>query len=461
MGCCATVERPSGKVLSMDALASPSDLKLDFKYVIIGAGNAAGYAAKEFVESGMLKAGELCIIGSEKFLPYERPALTKGYMKGKADLPLFNTCAALRDRHEQKWYDSNGICVLTNTTVSDVNLKNKMIKTKNGREIKFEKCLAATGGRAIRLSDFNQPGAELDGIFYIRSYLEAKTLRTRLEEGKREEHIVIVGGGYIGTEMADCIVHYNFQSVTMVCSGEYIIDRVFPPEIAKIYEKALTERGITLLKGTRVSGFEGDGGKVNTVLLNNEQTLKADIVIVGVGGRANTELFQNQVDMEMRGIKVDGQMRSSVDDVYACGDIATFPIKCYGEMNRLEHVRSARATAMQAARSMLGIEQKDIDLVPVFYSRFFDLDWEMYGKKTGRTFLFGLNPDSIDQKQFGCVWLDNENRLFGVLMQGTSKEDGKRLEELVRKQDVVPGKLLESGATDELKAYILGGNSRL
>jgi len=431
-----------------------SNLDFDFKYVVIGAGNAAGYAAQEFVDQGKLGKGELCIIGDEPELPFERPALTKGYMKGGAKLPGFNTCASIRKSHNQDWYDEQGIVLMTNTTVIDVDLKEKLISTKDGKKIKYGKCLAATGARPIYLSDFNVPGSKLDGLYYIRSYVQAKALLTRLEEAKSNEQVVIVGGGYIGTEMAAAIIHHNLTDIKMVFPEECVVERVFPQEVAQVYEDALTSKGVKLLKsGKMVDGFEGKDGTVDTVVLKDGEKLHADLVVVGVGARPNMELFKGKVEEEKRGIKVDGQMKSSVDDFYACGDLATFPIKVHGETNRLEHVRAARETARQAARSMMGLEQPDLDFLPVFYSRIFNFAWEMVGKKTDKALLFGLGPNR--GSKFGCVWLYNDNRLSGVLLEGGSKDDKQNIADLARKQEALPAELLEADASEKLMAYVL------
>jgi len=431
-----------------------SNLNFDFKYVVIGAGNAAGYAAQEFVEKGKFEKGELCIIGDEPELPFERPALTKGFMKGGAKLPGFNTCAAIRDSHNQDWYDKHGIVLMTNTTVTDVDMTAKQIKTKDGKTIKYGKCLAATGARPVYLSDFKVPGSDLSGLYYIRSYVEAKALLTRLEEAKSSEEVVIVGGGYIGTEMAAAIIHHHLTDIKMVFPEKCIVERVFPQEIAQVYEDALTSKGVKLLKnGKMVNGLEGKDGTVDTVVLKDGEKLHADLVVVGVGARPNMELFKGKVEEEKRGIKVDGQMKSSVDDFYACGDLATFPIKCHGENNRLEHVRAARATARQAARSMMGIDQPDLDFLPVFYSRIFNFGWEMVGKKTDNTLLFGLGPNR--GSKFGCVWLYDDNRLSGILLEGGSKADKENIAALARKQEALPAELLSADASEQLMAYVL------
>jgi len=433
----------------------PKNENYKFKYVIIGAGNAAGYAAKAFVDSGMLGKRELCIIGKDSLLPFERPALSRGFMLGHATRPGFNTCAAQREPHQQDWYDTHGIILMTSTTVSDVDLKNKVIKTKCGKEVQYEKCLAATGARPVYLTDFKLPGAELAGLFYLRSYAQAKALRMRLEEAKSDEEVVIVGGGYIGSEMAESVLHHNLKNITLVFPGDSIIGRVFPPKFARVYEDALLSRGVELLKGKRVSGLEGEDGRVTTVVLNDGSKLHADIVIVGVGARVNNELFIDKVEFEARGIKVDGQMKSSVEDFYACGDVATFPVKCHGNIQRLEHVKAARQTSQHAARAMLGIEQDDIDFLPIFSSGLFYLSWEMYGKKADKEIFFGFGPDKEVSEQFGCVWLTNDNELKGILITGASKDKRARLEELARKQEAIPLELLEADASEKLLSYVL------
>jgi len=201
--------------------------------------------------------------------------------------------------------------------------------------------------------------------------------------------------------------------------------------------------------------LEGEDGRVTTVLLNDGSKLHADIVIVGIGARVNNELFIEKVEFEAGGIKVDGQMKSSVEDFYACGDVATFPVKCHENIQRLEHVKAARQTSQHAARAMLGMQQDDIDFLPVFSSGSFDLSWEMYGKKTEKEIFFGFGPDKEVGKHFGCMWLTNDDRLSGILITGASKDKRARMEELARKQEAIPNELLEADASEKLLSYVL------
>lgn len=432
---------------------------LEFKYVIVGAGNAAGYAAKEFVDSGRLKAGDLCLIGSEPVLPYERPALSKGFMLGKANLPGFNTCAAAKQSNKQDWYDKHGITTMIPTTIEKIDFAKKCCLTSDNKKITYGKLLLATGASVVRLTDFKVPGADLNNIFYLRDHADGMTLRNKIEAcDKANIKVVLVGGGYIGTEMAAALLSAGLKKITMVFPEDRIVSRVMVPELAAVYEGALSTKGATIMKGVMVNGFEGESGNVTKVLLKDGQKIDADMVVVGVGARPNTKIFQDELKMDQRGVQCDDQMKTSVDDVYACGDIATYPIQCHNMVARLEHVRSARATAQHAARSMLGFKQSGIDFLPVFYSRIFDFSWEMVGKMTNAALLFGVkkNEDGsmTTEKKFGCVWTGPGNSLAGVFLESGTAEEKANIAKLAREQDPIPGACL--GDPEKLKRYILG-----
>eukprot|EP01084_Bolivina_argentea_P053419 98060_1 len=132
-----------------------SESKDNFEYVIIGGGNAAGYACKEFVDLGINKSSTICMISSEHVLPYERPALSKGFLlKKDLKLPTFNTCAFIKQRNEMKYYDENNITVKLSTTVIEIDYKNKIITTNNNKSIKYNELLLSTGCSAFKFSDF-------------------------------------------------------------------------------------------------------------------------------------------------------------------------------------------------------------------------------------------------------------------------------------------------------------------
>jgi len=422
----------------------------DFKYVIIGAGNSAGYAARELVKSRRLMRGELCIIGTEPVLPYERPALSKKFLMGKTDLPTFNTCAAFKESNRQDWYDKHGIILMTNTTVTSINTELRLLRTNDGKEIKYQKCLAATGARPTYLK---VPGAALTGIHYLRTYAQANNLLTQLRTAKTSDQVVVLGAGFIETEIATAVLHHNVRHVTIVFPEACIGTGQLPPQIASVYEDALVSRGVKLIRNENVTEFGDVQGMIRSVCLSHGQKLPADLVIVGGETRPNTDIFQGKVALDKGGIKVDGKMRSSVDGLFACGDVASFPVRCYRERCRLEHVRAARVTAMQAARSMLDVEQKDIDFVPVYYWRIFDFSCEIYGRATEHVHCFGIEPEV--GSHFGCVWVTSSGEVSGVLIDGASLEAKKKISRLVRQKKVLCPELLEADQSAALLVYIL------
>jgi len=422
----------------------------EFKYVIIGAGNSAGYAARELVKSGQLLRRHLCIIGTEPVLPYERPALSKKFLMGVTDIPDFNTCAAFKESNRQDWYDKHGIILMTNTTVTSIDTQAKMLRTINGNLIKYQKCLAATGARPIYPK---VPGAELTGIHYLRTYVQANNLRTQLKTAKSSDQVVIVGAGFIATEISAAVLHHKLRNVTLVFPEAFIGKGQLPPQIATVYENALLSRGVKLVRNECVVEFGGENGIIRSVCLSDGQKLPADLVVVDCETQANSDIFEGKVVMDKGGIKVNAKMKTSADDLFACGDVATFPVRCYRERCRLEHVRAARVTAMQAARSMLDVEQKDIDFIPVYYWRIFDFSCEIYGRSTKHVHYFGF--DSEVRSTFGCVWVTNSREMSGVLIDGASLEAKKKISRLLRQKEVLCRELLEADQSAALMVYIL------
>jgi len=323
-----------------------------YKYVVLGGGNSAGYVAKQFVELGGEK-GELAIVGKESVAPYERPALSKAFLFADppARLPGFHTSVGGGgERQSKEWYDQHGIDLLLGKEVEEADLKSKTLKTTKGEEIKADNLILATGCGAVILSKL--PGADLKNIFYLREHDEALELYDGLKAAKGKD-VVVVGGGYIGMEVAAAanIIGCN---VKMIFPDPYFMPRLFTPEIAEFYEKFYHDKNIEIVKHVKCTGFEGSDSVSRVVLEDKDgkkSTVSADAVIVGVGSRPNTKLFDGQVDFEMGGISVDPYMQTSLDGVYAIGDIATFPLKLYGnKMFRAEHVGHARQSASQVMK---------------------------------------------------------------------------------------------------------------
>lgn len=412
-----------------------------FKYVIVGGGVAAGYAAREFSKQG-LKPGELAIISREPVPPYERPALSKGYinLENKASLPGFYVCAGSGgEKQFPQWYKDNGIELLLDTEIVKADLASKTLVSGTGQVFKYQTLVAATGSSVTRLSDFGVEGADAKNIFYLRELLDADELVTAMNV-KANGKAVVVGGGYIGLELSSALKVNNME-VTMVYPEPWCMPRLFTAGIASFYEGFYANKGINIVKGTVAAGFNTNSdGEVTEVILKDGRTLEADIVIVGVGARPIISLFKGQVEEDKGGLKTDAFFRTSVPDVYAVGDIATFPMKLYNDMRRVEHVDHARKSAEQAVKAIKAAEEgnsiPEYDYLPYFYSRAFNLSWQFYGDNVGETVLFGDNDPTSAKPKFGSFWI-KDGKLIGAFLEGGSPDENKAIAKAAREQPFV------------------------
>ncbi|KAK6126407.1 hypothetical protein DH2020_039857 [Rehmannia glutinosa] len=349
-----------------------------FKYVILGGGVAAGYAAREFANQGV-KPGELAIISKEAVAPYERPALSKAY--------LF----------------PEGISLILGTEIVKADLASKTLISAAGETYKYQTLIIATGSTVIRLTDFGVQGADAKNIFYLREIDEADELVEAIK-AKKNGKAVVVGGGYIGLELSAAL---------------------------------------------RINNF--DVSMVTDVKLKDGRVLEADIVVVGVGGKPLTTLFKGQIEEEKGGIKTDSFFKTSVPDVYAVGDVATFPMKLYDEIRRVEHVDHARKSAEQAVKAIFASEHgksiSEYDYLPYFYSRAFDLSWQFYGDNVGETVLFGDSKPTSPTHKFGSYWI-KDGKVVGAFLESGTPEENKAIAKVARVQP--PVESLDQLATEGL-----------
>ncbi|KAJ0976754.1 hypothetical protein J5N97_012228 [Dioscorea zingiberensis] len=412
-----------------------------FKYVILGGGVAAGYAAREFAKLGV-EPGELAIISKEAVAPYERPALSKAYLfpQGYARLPGFHVCVGSGgERLLPEWYTEKGIELILSTEIVKADLASKTLTSASGATFIYDILIIATGSTVIKLSDFGVEGANANNIFYLREIDDADKLVAAIQ-AKKDGKAVIVGGGYIGLELAAAIKINNYD-VTMVYPEPWCMPRLFTSGIAAFYEGYYANKGIKIIKGTVAVGFDSDSnGDVTTVKLKDGRVLDADIVVVGVGGRPLTTLVKGQLVEEKNGIKTDAFFETSIPGVYAVGDVATFPMKLYNELKRVEHVDHARKSAEQAVKAIKAKEEgktvEEYDYLPYFYSRAFDLSWQFYGDNVGDTVLFGDNDPASPKPKFGSYWI-KDGKVVGAFLEAGTPEENKAIAKLARVQPKV------------------------
>lgn len=331
--------------------------------IIIGAGHAAGQAAASLRQEGY--EGTITIIGEERQLPYQRPPLSKQYLSGEQGMDR----VLLRPA---KFYADKNVEVRTELRVEQINPAEHTVTTATGETLSYDKLILATGSRPRKLQI---PGSDLAGIHYLRTVDDVDAIRADMGAGKK---IVIVGGGYIGLEVASVCVEADME-VHVLEMESRILQRVTTAEMSAYYHQLHSSRGVNLHTETMVSGFEGDG-RVTRVLCGDD-SFEADLVIVGIGIVPNVELAEHAGIACDNGILVNERCETSAADVYAAGDCSNHPNPTMGRRLRLESVPNAMEQARVSAANICG-KPKVYDAVPWFWSDQYELKLQMVGFST-------------------------------------------------------------------------------
>lgn len=352
--------------------------------VIIGAGHAAGQAAASLRQAKF--EGPITIIGDETHVPYQRPPLSKQYLAG----------TQLADKvylRAEKFYADKDIQLMLDTRATQIDPSTKTINLDNGETIAYEKLLISTGSRPRKLSI---EGSELSGIHYLRTMDDVDGIRADVKPGA---NLVIVGGGYIGLEVAAVGIELG-MNVHVLEMEERILQRVTTTEMSAYYHKLHTDRGVHIHTRTGVTGFAGNGS-VEKVLCGDE-SFDADIVIVGIGIIPNTEIAEEAGIHCDNGIVVDDHCRTSDPNIYAAGDCTNHPNPLMNKRLRLESVPNAMDQARVSTANMLG-DDKVYAAIPWFWSDQYELKLQMVG--------FSADGDSqvlrgdMDTHQFAIFYL--------------------------------------------------------
>jgi len=352
--------------------------------VIVGAGHAAGQAAASLRQDGY--DGEIVIIGDEPHIPYQRPPLSKQYMSGEHGIER----VYLRP---QKFYEDKNIVLKIGVRVESIDTAARQVTTSDGETIDYEYLLLSTGGRVRQLP---VPGADLEGIYYLRTITDVDAIRAELTPGRT---LVIVGAGYIGLEVASVAVEHGL-TVHVLEMESRVLQRVTTPEMSEYYHKLHSSRGVQIHTSTTVTGFEGDG-RVSRVLCG-DQTIDADIVIIGIGIIPNVEIAQAAGIECSNGIVVDDHCRTSDPYVYAAGDCTNHPNPLLDRRLRLESVPNAMEQARVAAANICGGD-KVYASIPWFWSDQYELKLQMVGfSSDGDT---QVVRGDMDKNQFAVFYL--------------------------------------------------------
>ena len=380
-----------------------SDRTVD--HVLIGGGLAAGNCARWLRQSGA--EGSILLVGREPDLPYDRPPLSKGYLKGSEQ----RSDASFR---EASWYEEQNIEVLTRTSAMKLDTSARTVTLSNKQQVGFETALVATGANVRRL---NVPGAELEGIHYLRTFGNSDAIRQDAA-GKR---VVLIGGSYIASEVAATLTELGSQC-TMVMMEPVALSRTFGTGPGRWFHDLLVSHGITLHGEEELDHFEGADGRVTTVVTKSGRSIDADAVIIGAGVMPDVMLARSAglALGETGGVLTDSRLQTSVPGIYAAGDIAEYESVVHGGRRiRVEHWDVAFNHGKTAALNMLG---KDVphDAVPYFFS---DLsDWaaiEYVGP--ARDWDREVTRGSLDDGAFTVFYLTG-GKVSGALTVGRSDD---------------------------------------
>ena len=392
------------------------------RVVIIGAGQAGGQAAYSLRLGGF--AGGITLVGDEAAPPYQRPPLSKAYLKGELEAERLFLKPA-------DYYAEHDVDLITADAASAIRLGDHEVTLAGGRTLAWDRLVIATGARPRKLA---LSGADLQGVSELRTLADVDRIRTAAVAGAR---LVVVGAGYIGLEAAAVGAQLGMK-VTVLEALPQVLSRVAGPEIGAFYTRIHREAGTDVRLGVRIEGFEGIGS-VSGVRLAGGEIVPADFVLVGVGVLPNLELAREAGLVCGNGIVVDAAMRTSHPDVFAVGDVAWRPLVHYGREGRLESVHNAIEGGKLAAAAIMGLPPPPIE-VPWFWSDQFDLKLQTVGLWTGadETVVRG-DPGT---RAFAVFYL-KEGRVIAVDAVNSPPEFvvGKKL--VAAKAKVAPGELVD------------------
>jgi 3-phenylpropionate/trans-cinnamate dioxygenase ferredoxin reductase component len=366
----------------------------DRTFVIVGASLAGAKAAETLRAEGFDE--RVVLIGAEDERPYERPPLSKDYLRGEAERATVYV-------HPEGFYAEHDIELRLGRTAVSLNVAGRELALDDGERLRYDRLLLATGAEPRRLSI---PGGELDGVLYLRSVADCDALRGRLDRGGA---VVVIGAGWIGAEVA-ASARQRGLDVTVIDPLTVPLERVLGTEVGAVYRDIHLDHGVQMLLGTSVEAFEG-GTAVERVRTSDGRELECDFVVVGVGVQPRTGLAAQAGLAVDNGILVDEHLQTGAPGVFAAGDVANAHHPFYGERIRVEHWANALHQGPVAARAMLG-EPDVYDRLPYFFSDQYDVGMEYAGfARTWDRVIFRGDPAT---REFIAFWLSGNRVVAGM-----------------------------------------------
>jgi 3-phenylpropionate/trans-cinnamate dioxygenase ferredoxin reductase component len=363
-------------------------------FVIVGAGMAGGKAAETLREEGF--DGKVVLLGAEPHRPYERPPLSKDYVRGEAEQPAWL-------QEDAGWYAQNDVELRTDSVVQSIDAGERAVVLSGGERVGFDRLLIATGAEPRRLP---VDGADLEGVHLLRTIEDSDAIRASFDAGGR---LVVIGGGWIGCEVA-ASARQKGMDVTIVEPLELPLLRVLGPELGGFYRDVHAAQGVDLRFGGGVEAIEGSG-RVERVRTSDGTTIDCSAVVVGIGVAPRTELVKDIARVD-NGILTDASLQTSVDGVYACGDVANAEHPLFGRRVRVEHWANALEQGPAAARAMLG-QDVSYEKIPYFFSDQYDVGMEYAGLHDPGSDELVIRGD-MASREFIAFWLRGDKLVAGM-----------------------------------------------
>jgi 3-phenylpropionate/trans-cinnamate dioxygenase ferredoxin reductase component len=396
-------------------------------YLLVGGGLAAANCARWLRDEGA--DGSVLLVGREPDPPYNRPPLSKGYLQSKESREevLFRP---------DDWWQEQGIELMLRTSVMKLDPNERVATLSTKEEVEFDKALVATGSNVRRL---RVDGCDLDRIYYLRAFANSDAIRA---EGARAERVVLIGGSYIGTEVAASLTWAHGVKCSMVMLENVTHEHSYGAKVGGFFQRVLEDHGVEVYGGQELERFEGSGGRVRKVVTKSGFELECDAVVIGAGVIPDTTLAA-QAGLELGeagGVKCSSGLESSVPGIFAAGDICEYDSPVHGRPMRIEHWDVAFNQGKTAALNMLG-RGVEHDVVPYFFSDLADWSWMEYvGPGSGDTVVRG----SLDDGDFTAFYLDG-GRVTAALTVGRSDDLEAARRFIVERASPDPAALVDEG----------------
>jgi 3-phenylpropionate/trans-cinnamate dioxygenase ferredoxin reductase subunit len=365
---------------------SPSE-----RVLIVGASLAGAKAAETLRAEGF--DGGVTLVGAEPGLPYERPPLSKDYLRGESD-------ASKAWVHPREFYRDQEIELRADTEVTALDLGARTATLASGDRLEWDRLLLTVGAEPRRLP---LPGVDLEGVHYLRTIADSDAIRARIQAGGR---MVVIGAGWIGSEVA-ASARQGGMEVTLLDRFEVPLEGVLGPEMGRLFADLHRDHGVEIVGGAAVEAIEGDG-RAERVRLGGGRTIDCDAVVVGVGVAPRTALAEAAGLAVDDGVLVDARLRTADPRVFAAGDCANAEHPFYGRRVRVEHWANALNQGPCVAQNMLG-RSVPYERLPYFFSDQYDLGMEYSGLVDPDDWL--VVRGDVAGRELVAFWLDDANRV--------------------------------------------------